>query len=119
MQASFALFHDRLTYLRQVLDEDVLLLVAVLVSCARELELEEPVVMMVQIPASSVKLLPKQTKAAYLLVDFGRHPFHLLHYGRYGCPLWNEMQVAALGVLRFGHGLKRLSHGPLTKHMND
>jgi hypothetical protein len=35
--------------------------------------LEEPVVMMVQIPASNVQLLPKQTKAAYLLVAFGLH----------------------------------------------
>ena len=79
MQASFAVFHDRLAYVRQVLDEDVLLLVAVLVSCAREVVLEEPVVMMVQILASSVQLLPKQTKAAYLLVVFGHHPLHLLH----------------------------------------
>jgi hypothetical protein len=37
MQASFDLFHDHLTYLQQVLDDNGLLLVAVLVSCAREM----------------------------------------------------------------------------------
>jgi hypothetical protein len=40
-----ALFHDRLTYLRQVLDKDVLLLVAVLVSCAREM-MQQPLLLL-------------------------------------------------------------------------